>query len=335
MSNVYYNWVFTNTTNFPQPVTFNDIRTDPIINNMENYELAVIKFTIPTGLLPVIETFPTGATATSQMTGFSLTMVNSGGTASQQYLIYVPIDNTTDTIIYSYNTLMDMVNVAFKNAATAIGATAGGEYPFMVFDSASQLFSIYYPTIYSTTNVKIWFNTNLANLFDAFPYQFYNQYAFSFANSGEYALLPNNNQNNPNQTEITDYNQIIQEYPSTIALYQPRSLRLVSGNVPTRPESIPIAGTSTSTVSGGSNNNSQVILTDFDLPLANSIADIKPFVQYYQVGPYRYIDLRTQGALYQFDVTIYWVDEVGNLFPLFINPQQTVNIKFMFKNKYC
>ena len=45
---------------------------------------------------------------------------------------------------------MDMINVAFLNAATAIGATAGGEYPFITFSSSSQLFSIYFPTVYIT-----------------------------------------------------------------------------------------------------------------------------------------------------------------------------------------
>jgi len=329
--NVYYNLVMTNNTTQKKIAQYTDTRSIPIINHCEMYNLVVTKFTIPTSQLPIIQNFPTGASATSQQTGFSVTITNPAtAQTSQQFLVYTPIDLIGSKYIYSYNTLVQMVNNAFDLAATAVGLTGATLRPFMVFDSASQLFSIYMPTSYATGSVKVWFNTNLSFLFPSFPYSFYNTVPFSFANTGQYSQIPVANLSNPNQTPITGYNQIIQEFASTISVYTPRSLRFVSGSVPTRLESIPLAG---STVDpSGTNNNSQIILADFDLPLANSIAEIKPFVQYNAIK-YRYIDLQTQGSLYQFDLSIFWVDAVGNLYPLYFDPGQSITVKFVFELK--
>lgn len=333
MSNIYYNWVLTNNTNGKIKASFNDIRTAPIVDHMENYELAVIRFTIPTNQLPILGEFPIGADATSQTLGYSVTIVN-GASISQQFLIYTPIDTTTGTYIFSYSTLVDMINVALNAAAVASGAIFAGKVPYMTFDSASQLFSLYYPTEYIASGIQIWNNPNLNFLFPSFPYSFYN-YPISFTNNGRYGRFELNAIQAPNSTPVTGYYQTIQEYPSTISLYQPRSLRFVSGNVPTRPESIPITSSLTSGSASSSNNNQQVILTDFDLPLANSISQIKPFIQYYQVGPYRYIDLRNHGSLNQFEMTIYWVDNLGRLHDFYIDQNQSITVKFMFKSKYC
>lgn len=329
---VYYNVVITNTTPMGQPATYTDIRNDPIVNNIEDYHLSVIKFTIPTSQLPIIQTFPTGTTATNQTTGYSVTLVGTGGTASQQFLTYIPIDNMKQSYIYSYQTVVDMVNVAFLASATAIGATAGNDYPYMAFDSSSQLFSIFFPTVYIVQGVQIWFNTNTSFLFPSFPYQFYNNpTSISFAQNGEYAQLKIQDNKNPNAVSpaTSGYTQIIQEFPSTISMYQPRSLRFLCGLVPTKAESLPVAGGNASP----NNSNSQPILTDFDLPLSNSIAEIKPFVQYYPKGPYRLIDFSSQGPINRFDLTIYWVDEVGNLYPLYLDPNQSATIKFLFQRK--
>jgi hypothetical protein len=339
---IYYNMFMTNTTTTKQLASLTDSRTTPIVEHMEDYELAVIKFTIPTSQIPIMFSFPTGADATSQSKGYSVTVVN-GATVSQQFLTYVPIDNTGQTYIYSYKTLTDMINVALKDAWT-IADAGDPNYPFMVFNSDSQLFSIYYSTASSVANVKIFFNTNLSFLFPSFSYVFYNSVDFSFANFGEYAQLQNDNPFLPNETLVTNYYQTIQEFPSTISLYQPRSIRLVCGQVPTRQETIPSAAkliplgininSIPPTMNIVSNNNSQNILTDFDLPLANSIADIKPFLQFSQFGPYRYIDIKSQGPLNIFDCTIYLVDAVGNLYPLYFDPNQSITIKFMFERKY-
>jgi hypothetical protein len=321
-NHVYYNVVITNLTEHSQQATFYETRTDNIINNVGDYHITCIKFTCPTALLPIMQTFPTGSTATNQTTGFSVTLTGTGGTASQQFLTYIPIDNTGNTYIYNYRQVVDMINVSLAAGATAIGLTA----PFIGFDSSSQLFSMYIPTTYNSSDA-IYFNPNLQAILPSFPFSYYNTVDYSNANSGKYAMFPNSliGQN----SSISNYNQIPQEYASTISLYQPRSLRFVSTLLPSKQEFIPITGSSI--LQGG--DNSQPILIDFDLPVSDAIANIKPFIQYYPTGEYRLIDLQGQGPINRFDLTVYWVDEVNNIYPLFIDPNQSLTIKFLFRKK--
>ncbi len=326
-AHVYYNIVMTNNTSGTILAQWEDQRTEPIVQDVENYHLAVIKFIIPTSQLPIIQDWPVGAGATAQNTGYSITLVGTGGTASQQFIIYTPIDVQTETsYIFQYVTLINMINNAFSAAAVAIGLTGANTAPFITLNTASQLFSIYVPTIYNTYGFEIWFNINFQLLFPSFPILYFNT-SGSFSNSGKYAKLNILPLNNPNSTPIASYNEVIQEYASTTSLYVPRSLRFVTGRLQVRPETIP------QITVNGNNNNTQTILTDFDLPLSSAVADIKPFVQYYQVGPYRYIDLKTQGPLTYFDLQIFWVDSIGRIEPLYLDPGQSATIKCMFVKK--
>lgn len=330
-SHVYYNFVISNATTLNIPAKFTDTQTENIIDDIQNYHLACIKFVIPTSAISIMY-LPVGSAATGQTSGYSISMVGTGGTTSQSFLSYVPTGNINDGRINSYSTLIDLINTSFLNAASAIGATANGDYPYMAFDSHAQLFSIYYPSTYIANKTQIWFNSNMYNLFPSFSYVFNNGRAYSYSNSGLYVNINLTNYGQPDSVAVSNYNQIIQEYSSTISLYQPRSIRIVCGTVPSRPEIIPAIG-GTATLQGSASTNTQQILTDFDLPVGNSIAEIKPYLQYYQVGPYRYMDLIGSGKLKVFDMTIFVVNYLGDSYPLYIAPNEAATFKFLFCRK--
>ncbi len=336
---VYYNMIMTNNTNYPQLAKQSDTRSDNILEDMENFHVTIPKFVVPTSNLPIIQNFPTGTGATAQATGYSITIVGTGGaTASQQFLNYTPIDNTGQSYIYSYETLVNMVTTALQTAAIAAGATgANGGYPYMTFDAHAQLFSIYYPNNYGGSGSTIWFNANMYYIFPSFAYSYYNSVDYSFANLGEFAQLNKNLYPDPDQVVISNYQQLIQEYPTTTSLYAPRSLRFVTSTFSTRPEFIPsLTGTGTNTSTNnntGNNNNVSSILTDFDLPVGSAVSDIKPFIQYYQQGQYRLLDIVGSGRLKKIDLQIFWIDATGNSYPLYIDPQQSATIKFLFIRK--
>ena len=336
-NHIYYNMTITNNGTEPILAQKTDFRNVSIVDKIEDYELSIVKFSIPTSQLPIVQNFPTGALATSQSTGFSITIAK-GATVSQQFLTYVPIDNSGQSYIYSYKTIIDMINSALNLAWSAVGGV--GNTPYMAFDSASQLFSIFYSNLDLGNSVFIWFNANLTYWFPSFPITFYNTVPFAIANNGRYARLPNDDQASPNDmSPLPDgYFQVLQEYPSTISLYTPRSLRIVCGTVPTRAEMIPVSIPSGQLVpenapATANNDNTQKILTDFDLPLNNAIADLRPFITFSQIAPYRRIDIISQGELRIFSLQIFWVDAYNNLYELFFDPNQSITMKFMFERK--
>lgn len=336
-NHVYYNMTITNNTTQPILAQKTDFRNVSIVDKIEDYELSIIKFSIPTSQLPIIQNFPTGATGISQNTGLSITIVR-GASISQRFLIYVPIDTSGQSYIYSYKTIIDMINSALSLAWTDIAGV--GNAPYMSFDSSSQLFSIFYSNLNLGNFVYIWFNSNLAYYFPSFPFTYYNTVPFAIANNGLYARLPNDDQHSPNEVNPlpTGMFQVLQEYPSTISLYTPRSLRIVCGTIPTRAEMIPVSIPSGQLVpeniqSSSNNDNTQKILTDFDLPLNNAIADLRPFITFTQVAPYRRIDIISQGELRIFSLQIFWVDAYNNLYELYFDPNQSVTMKFMFERK--
>ena len=369
---VYYNVIITNTSDVRIPAQYYETRTDPIIPNCEDYHMSIIKFTIPTEQLPIIADWYNGTGATAlfnQQNGYSITLLGTGGaTASQQFIQWVPIfGNSTsgipvkEQLIFNYQQLVNMINIAFQAAYTAIGGA--NTAPFITFDPALQLFILYISTgdlavLGGTPALSIWFNINLQLLFPSFPYSFFNGVVYSYNHLGEYAQIPTNGTVNgivsllqQGIPGITGYSFVAQEYPATVALYEPRSLRFISGSVPSKRELVPQVNYVENTNPflpatpgfpypvqySGSNlggDPTQAIITDFDLPLSNAVAELKPFVQYVPTAQYRYLDLLTQGPLNQFDLSIFWVDELGGIHPLYINPNQSVTIKILFQRKW-
>jgi hypothetical protein len=374
---VYYNVIITNTSEVRIPAQYFETRSDPIIPNCEDYHMSIIKFTIPTEQLPIISDWynGTGASATyNQENGYSVTLLGTGGaTASQQFIQWQPIASNSSSgipileqLIFNYQQLVNMINTAFQAAYTAIGGK--NTPPFISFDPALQLFIIYINSADlavkgATPAISIYFNVNLALLFPSFPYVNYNGVNYSYNHLGEYAQIPTVGTNTLSSTLLqmgipgftgaggTGYGSVAQEYPATVALFEPRSLRFISGSVPSKRELVPQVNFNLNSNPfapagppspfpiqySGSNlggDPTQAILTDFDLPLSNSVAELKPFVQYVPTAQYRYLDLQTQGPLNQFDLTIYWVDELGGIHPLYLNPNQSATIKILFQRKW-
>lgn len=327
--NVYYNIVITNNTNDSQLAQFQETRSDNIVDYMEDFHMAVIRFGIPTQDIPIMNNFATNIyslmIAGTGATG-GRNVPFTGGATSQQFLPYFPVDNSGQNYMLTYNAFCYSINTAFFNAVSAIGGitgSTGSQVPFMTFNSTNQLFSIYVPL---NVQWKIYFNEALYNLFPSFPYLYFNTDAFSNANLGAFAQFPTIG--GTNVSDVSGFIEVIQETASTISLWDARSIRFAT-NAPIRSEFLPYSGSSQS---NSASNSTMSVLTDFDLPL-DAISQIRPYAQFFPQGPYRLIDITGNGPLRTFNLTLYVVDQLENLTPLYIPSGQSMSIKILFQNK--
>jgi hypothetical protein len=59
----------------------------------------------------------------------------------------------------------------------------------------------------------------------------------------------------------------------------------------------------------------------------------RTMLTYTRSDNYRITNLQQSTPLLKFDIAIYWVDNLGNQYPLMIGPRQSLSIKFVFVKK--
>lgn len=78
--------------------------------------------------------------------------------------------------------------------------------------------------------------------------------------------------------------------------------------------------------------NTQAIMIDF-LPDDSGVLMLRDELSYASHEMYRWIDLIGDKPLQRFDVSANWVDNYGNVFPLYVAPNEVFDIKFLLKQK--
>jgi len=82
------------------------------------------------------------------------------------------------------------------------------------------------------------------------------------------------------------------------------------------------------------NTNYTNILTDFIPDLSVPVAGISSGIFIYDAASlYRIFEFKQNTPLMNLSVKLYFVDNLGNQYPLYLNKGQSVNIKFMFIKK--
>lgn len=335
---IYYDISLKNTATTPIIAKLFENRTSALIENPREYYYSCVRFQIPTAYLPIFIYPNNGLVANN--TAYSVGIkYNTGVTGDyRSYVIYVPFNNTTVNtdpayfFVYSFQQFVDAINTAFNSSFTALKtANAGATVttpPFITFDASTGLFSLNAETAYSNANYEIFMNTDLYGFFDNFE-----AYRYVGATNGkDVKILVKNNGNNtisltppPSYGSISCY-QMTQEYKSLFNWFDVRSLVFVSNTVGVADEAINVINSETP----NTGNSYQKILTDFQL----NTEDIpRSYIQYVPTAEYRLIDLTSSSPLYLFDVQIFFKTGDQQLYPLYILPQETIDIKNLFRNK--
>jgi hypothetical protein len=341
--NVYYNIRIVKKQNeLFSPAVYNVSRTSPIIDLPSNYELAVVRFSIPASNIPILvwgnDPYDPVSNSNSKVDKLSISL-SFGGVDYTQVLEFIPNSSGNDfygNTIWNYQEFCDIINQAFYKAFYADYPTNSVLRfplapptipPYLSYDATTQLCTLICEDTYSTgqawlggspTNtLKIYFNIALYQYFPSFK---------SFEQEEQeplsHQILIRNTGNNTNANDPdipTDLIYMVQEY-TTLALWNDfQTIVFETDHIPVEPEYQPSV-----------NDITRRLLTDFE-PLS-SINDRQSF-QYYGDGWKRYYDLKSHKELNQIDLKAFWEDKEGNIYPIYLGADEALTMKLLFRKK--
>lgn len=334
------------------PATYDVTKPQPIINNCNDYFCSIIEATVPLDTIPLWVAFMEPNQANPlKMT--SVIAVRAGPFYFSENLIFIPQINESPPVqdqpysiityyhfAYSYQSYLNSLNAALATAFVAAGSPGGGNAPYFYLDSSIQLLVLVVGKDFSGDDgfgnpvnfIEI--NNYALNYLNAFNY-FYdsksptpirfvlddignicNEFA---ANQGINAVAPN----------ASDYRYYYQQYYALEGWNPLRKIAITTTTIPTYNEYLSIHdknGAQTQQVT-----NFPVIL-DF-APNITTGAESRSVAFYRPTAEYRMVDLIAGSPLYKIGIKVYWVDRLGNLFPLELQTYQSVDIKFAFIKK--
>jgi hypothetical protein len=352
---IYYNVVIPyrpDSTGFA-PAVFQEQLNQSILDRPSDYYMTIIRFSIPVQNIPIfiaeIQPFPN---TNLNNTIYSVTLTYGANTSGQTFVQFVtqnpnatpslPLtafhpnaDKTPYYYIYEYTQFLSMVNATLATAFAALpGSPVGSQAPYFIFDGQrlSLVAQIAYYDQALPTPINIYMNYFLLTYFDGITTDFY---GVGLVNGLDAKFLVRNDYNNfynpPNIAPVYPplYYIMTQNYTALIDWNSFKSLSLVSNLIPIKqefiPSSMPNQGFNLAVV------NSRGQLKDFE-PIFNNNEN-RTVVQYFPTGPYQLINMNSDDPLTKIDISIFWSDQFGNIYPLDIPFNQLATIKILFTRK--
>ena len=343
---VYYNIIIPNKDNFNNiPAQFTDFRSEPIISHPSEFEMSIIRFSVPGIAIPIFiypNNLPTSFTPNDTIYSVTLTYSADGFKTdfhdSQKFTQFVSnIPNSkTDRYFYitSYHQMLDMLNTAFAAAYDDLKNTqkvplTPTAAPYFTYDSETGLISLFAEQAYvsATSNTRVYISYRVLNLMNSFNGKFISDDNGAIINGKYFQFTIEDTKNNIPVSPV-GYYQMTQDF-STLFLWNIlKSIVITTGTIPTRYEIVPISsGSQTS-----AQNNFLPIVSDFE-PLIQSGTDAFSTIQYFPPGEYRMIDLKGNNPLITVNVNFQWQDTSLNLHQLYIPPGMSATIKFLFRKR--
>ena len=364
-AHVYHNISIANTTNTYQQAIFKETRNVPILEKANNYEMSVVRFTVPGADIPIFIYQFDNQTPTPQpiyKVNFRYQFAPGQYANFTKYVPYIPqpIPNvlnqqTIQYYVYSYQRFLDMINAAIITAFNA----AKGHYPgitqtkppFFEFVTENIIALHYEQSFSSSPNIEFFISQSLVNFMISFNYQGYmildnpngnpagqpdppaavNPSPVQFlAFKIPFIDTGNNYIANiypPNSNHLNSYAGFInrQEFATLYSWNDARGLSFITYNIPVLSD----------TISNTESKNKDVtfkVLTDFELNTDKG-PDARSNINYNPTAEYRIKDLISDSDIRTTDINIYWVDKRGAYFPLYIAPGDSITIKIMYRAK--
>jgi hypothetical protein len=333
----YYNIKITNLQNILIQATYNETRTTNIIeDSLANWEVTVARFRIPSNTIPIF---------VFQDNTYYVTLVDTTGVTHTQVLQYVPITNVVapppisiNRYITSYNQWVDIVNNGLNAVWLSIPVlNRPSAPPFVLYDSLTQLFSIYATNEYASFfnepgKTQLWFNSYLTGKFDASTFQGFYQQVSNPLFFNVYIKANGSNQITAGPTTFLNcapavagitYFQMTQEFKSLYSLSDFDTLLLKCSK-------LPVVSEYTSSATGSSDQFINM-MTDFEPTfdnLFNNHSDLQ-----YNPSVYRWTSMYSNANLREMDLSIFWRAIDGTITPVFLYPNKQLTVKLEFRKK--
>lgn len=352
--NIYYNIQITN--NDTSGKTFEAYqqieRTQPIVQNPDDYYLTVNRFSIPATLIPLFIFEIDGTGINNGVYSVTLRYLNF---SFQQQLIYVPHNTaivpptianpqqkTPYYFVYSYREILQMFNEAFRQALIGlqglVGAPLiGAEAPYFIYDSQTGLISLIVQRIFYDVaivpRIRAFLNIPSLQLFEAFTGTFLSSFITNGENWEFDVSFDGTNGFAPSGLAITNpptYYKLTSEYVNFRNWSPIRSIVFATNSLSISAEVQP----NVLSFGGVTKNetNYRQILTDFE-PIIQYPGTERTQLQYYPQGPYRLVDLKSREPIRKFDIALFWADRNNFLYPIYVGYGEVLSVKLLFIKK--
>jgi len=318
--------------------------------------MSIIRFSLDTPSLPIFIPELAVNQPDPNLTIYSITL-EYNNIICQEFMEFYPQDTSIQVPpapnpladnssgyynIYSYQHLINMVNVTFSNAfsnLSALVALPTNNCPFLSWDSVNNIAILNADASGFTGDnlITVYFNNALFNLFSSF-YAIYQGY--NVKNGMNKVIVITNNQSGSNTIQLPidsdpstpTYTaiQMTQEY-STISLWNPlSSIVFTSNTLPIIPNNLgaPLLFYDSSLNIGTSSSaNYSQIITDMV-----ALDTYKPTIVFEPYYP-REIDMIGGGNLNTIDINCFYKTKLGVLQPFVLNSGCSASIKIVFSKK--
>lgn len=314
---VYFNVNITNpldSDEFQKLARYSETRVVPILNNPSQYSLSVIRFKIPSASIPLV-VWEDGK--------YKLSITFDGETVSQD-MTYTNPPDPYGVSIYQYTDIAEIFNTAsisVFNALKVLKPALPGVPPRMVYDPVTSLYSVYYSETWEESLAAppiLAVNTAYVNFLPSLVL------IFNDTGIGEDWIF-NVKDTFTNTVTIggVDYLKMTQEYPTLGVINQLSSLVIGTNKIPVTNEYL----SGTKELGTSSSNLTRAILTDFE-PLQD-VGD-QTYFQFFVSGPLRHYQLQNTDPLRNIDFQVFWEDNTGTVYPLYIQQGEAMDIKLQF-----
>jgi hypothetical protein len=371
--NIYYNIEINNiltsgTENNQIPAQYFENTSQAILTDPSQYYLTIARFSVPGSSIPIFIMDIINNQANPNLTPY-IVCLSYDGNDYPVNIIYYPLNtalapttaipqqqvNNSYYYVYSYDHMIQMINTAlatsFSQLKTANPGAPPTQPPFFIYDPETQLISLIVQKEYyydgMTATIDIYTNANLLNTYlESISAIFY---GFNQPNGKDFKYIIDLKYNNgypaannpativnryytPGTTsmQLPTYLMYTQEYSMIQYWNSFKNIVFISGTIAVQGEYIPQKINQPTTSQGAV--SFRPILTDFQPDLETPGAG-RTIMQYYPQGPYRLVDLVSTQPMNKIDISIFWQDKDDDLWPIYLNTNQSASVKLLFIRK--
>lgn len=373
---VYYDINISNlaTTSTAGPtIYFNETRNSPFILDPASYYLSIVRFTLDTNTLPVIQPdIQPAPNSNVNLTNYSITLEYNNPVApfqsflQQTFITFVPQNNQaivpappSQTLsglqnnetgyydIFNYQYWILLVNNTFQQCFTALNAqvVAAGlvlptpNSPVMSWDIQNNIAILnadqagYDDT--TANKIDIYFNPPLFNIFSSFPFIIESNDVFAGGKNARIIMSGFGGANVVQFPPVAPTYVALQivQEYSTLALWTPITSIVFTSNT------LPIVANQVSApllFFDGKRFQSGGNNSNIAQIITDFVANngiYKPNVVYIPSAQYRLVDLVGNSPLYNIDIEVFYKNRVGEFIPIRLNSGGTATIKILFTRK--
>ncbi len=311
------------------PAVYKKNNTVPILQIPHHYSLAITRFSISTGTVPILVAAPKDLINPTNTLIYSFGFEYNGNVEITNMIYDQPV-NCERYFYYTYSRFLKSANEAIQFAFANIpgGTPPTAVAPILTFDATTKLFTITAQTAFYdedlVTPIRFFMNSQVETLFpswDTIPYI----KCGGYNNNSELAFMVrfyNKGNNIVNNNFVNE-----QDYEMLTRWNSFKSIQITS-NLPIQNEFIE---NDFNSIDAGK-TTSQNILKDFIVLYAEGSRVARTTIDY-TTNLLDYIDMKGVEPIRNIEINVFWVDNNGKQYPLYLGLNESVLIKLMFKNK--